>query len=206
LSFASREFYWFMTKYIITLVAAASLSLTGCSQKTHVERTSQDFNALPPGVQKAVREYAPNAEIASVDRKNRGGISYYVIEFKDTGRNPKLTLAENGMMMENEDRKAVGSASPGSGTVVGRSRESRPESTLGAPSGTTGRAASVDLSALQLAVQKTLQAQVPDGVIKSISRHDDNGRLVYEFEFQDQGKNPTMRIAEDGAVVQTLKK
>lgn len=43
-------------------------------------------------------------------------------------------------------------------------------------------------------------------MIKSITRHDENGRVIYEFEFEDQGKNPTMRIAQDGSVVQTLKK
>ena len=41
---------------------------------------------------------------------------------------------------------------------------------------------------------------------RAITRHDENGRLIYEFEFESSGKNPTMRIAEDGTLVQTLKK
>src|SRR5436853_263013 len=98
-----------MTKYLIAIVAAASLGLGGCSRTSHVEKTSQEFNALPPAVQKAVRAQAP-------------------------------------------------------------------------------------------------KAQASNATIKNIRRHDENGRLIYEFEFEDQGKNPTMRVAEDGTVVQTLKK
>ena len=40
----------------------------------------------------------------------------------------------------------------------------------------------------------------------SVTKHDDNGRVVYEIEFKDQAKNPTMQIAEDGTLVQDLQK
>ena len=194
-----------MRKNILVLLTAASLTLAGCSEKAHVQKTSQEFNALPTAVQKSVRSHAPNAEIASVDKKTRDGMNYYVIEFKEPGRNPKLTLTESGTVVEND--RWMGSANPGSGTISGRSSENeRPKSTLNAPNGTTARSAKIDLSALPLPVQKTLQAQAPNATITGITRHDDNGRAVFEFEFEDQGKNPTMRISEDGTVVQTLKK
>jgi len=196
-----------MRKNILVLLTAASLSLAGCSEKRHVEKTSQEFNALPPTVQKAVRSRSPNAEITSVDKKTRDGMNYYVIEFKEPGRNPKLTVTESGTIVDMQNEKWMGSASPGSGTVSGRSTEpERPKSTLNAPTGTTPQSAKIDLSALPQAVQKTLQSQAPNATITSIIRHEDNGRAIFEFQFEDQGKNPTMRISEDGTVVQTLKK
>jgi len=138
-------------------------------------------------------------------------MNYYVIEFKEPGRNPKITLAENGMVMEADNERTMGGTGPGLGTTIDRSIDRATGSAktnfgINAPSGTTGKAANVDLSALPTAVQKTLKAQAPDATIKGISRHDENGRLVYEFEFADQGKNPTIQISEDGTVVQTLKK
>ena len=96
----------------------------------------------------------------------------------------------------------MGSASPESGTTSGRWSDNKGT----APSGTTGREAKIDLSALPTPVQKSLKAEVPNGVITDISRHEENGRTIYEFTIEDQGKNPTLRIAEDGTVVQSLKK
>ena len=180
--------------------------IAGCSRQSSIEKTSQQFNALPPAVQHAVRSQASTAEIASVDHKTRDNMTYYVIEFKNPDRHPKITVAENGTIISG-DIKSMGSPGPLSGRETGAGRKpSEPSSTLGAPKGTTGKVASTDLSALPVPVQKTLKSQVPDGVIKGITRHDENGRTVYEFEFEDQGKNPTMWIAEDGMVVQSLKK
>ena len=39
-----------------------------------------------------------------------------------------------------------------------------------------------------------------------VKAQDELRKREIEFQFEDQGKNPTMRISEDGTVVQTLKK
>src|SRR6266481_2308880 len=109
-----------MKKYIVIFLAVAGLALAGCSQKSSVERTSQKFNSLPRAVQHTVRAQAPDAEIASVDKKSRNGMQYYVIEFKEPGRNPKITIAENGTLVTTDGERAMGSASPDSGTISGR--------------------------------------------------------------------------------------
>ena len=199
-----------MKRNIIIGLTIACLTLVGCSQKSSVEKTSQSFNTLPPAVQKTVRSRAPGAEIASVDKKTREGMNYFVVEFKEPGRNPKLTIAENGTILTSENEKAMGGVGSDSTTITGRwdktTHKSDTEPNLNAPKGTTPRTANIDLSALPVPVQKTLKAQAPDAVITSLKRHDDNGRTVYEFQFEDQGKNPSMRISEDGTVVQSLKK
>jgi len=122
-----------------------------------------------------------------------------VIEFKEPGKNPKLTIAENGTILTSDAEKEMGSANPPLGSESGRG-------SVDAPKGTTGKAAKIDLSALPVPVQKKLKSEAPTAVIKGITRHEENGLMIYEFEFEDQGKNPTMRIAEDGSVVQSLKK
>jgi len=199
--------YFDMKKYAITVLTVACLMMAGCSQKSSVERTSQKFNSMPQAVQKTVRSYAPAAEIASINTKTRNNMTYYVIEFKEPGRNPKLTVAQNGTVITPEAERAMGSARGELDTNTGTwFNRKEPGSTLGAPQGTTPRAARIDLSALPLPVQKTLKSEAPNATIEGISRHDENGRVIYEFEFEDKGKNPTMRIAEDGTVVQSLKK
>jgi hypothetical protein len=65
--FARRFFHeQLYEQYLIALVTAIGL-LVGCNQS--VKTASEDFNSLPPAVQKKVRAQAPNAEIASVSEK-----------------------------------------------------------------------------------------------------------------------------------------
>ena len=151
-----------MTNFTFAVWMAACLAITGCSKQSRVERTSQQFNSLPRAVQQAVRSQAPNAEIASVDRKIRNGTTYYVVEFKEPGRNPRFTVAENGTVLGADTDKSMGGSSGESGTSsAGSGKSSAPNSSTGAPQGTLGKAASTDLSSLPEPVQKTLKSKVP---------------------------------------------
>ena len=70
------------------------------------------------------------------------------------------------------------------------------------PTGATG----TKFSALPEAAQKTIKAKAPDAQISDISRHEDNGRVYYAVEFSDKGKNPTIKVADDGTLIQDLQK
>jgi hypothetical protein len=52
----------------------------------------------------------------------------------------------------------------------------------------------------------TIKTQSPDAPIANISRKEVNGRTIYEVEFKEPGKNPTILVAEDGTIVQGLQK
>lgn len=70
------------------------------------------------------------------------------------------------------------------------------------PTGAVG----TEFSALPEKVQKTIQAHAPDSEISNISRETDNGRTIYEVSFKDTGKNPSIKVADDGTLVQDLQK
>ena len=171
-----------MKKYIITLVAASGL-LVGCNQ--NIKSASEDFNTLPPAVQKTVRAQAPNDEIASVSQKTENGAKVYEVELREEGRNPKLVVAADGTLISSDLPKPAGAVQ----------RLLTPTGAVGTP-----------FSALPEAAQKAIQSHAPNAQIAGISRHEENGRVIYEVEFKDQGKNPTMKVAEDGTLVQTLQK
>jgi uncharacterized membrane protein YkoI len=168
------------------MVVAAGL-LTGCDRS--VEQASQDFNSLPPAVQKAVRSQAPDAEIAHVSTTTENGVPVYEVEFREPGVNPTLLVSADG-------------------TVLNSAGTSKTEGIMGTidkaltPTGAIG----TQFSALPPEVQKTIQSRAPAAEITDISRSEDNGRVIYEIEFKDEGKNPAMRIAADGTLVQDLKK
>jgi len=173
-----------MKHYVITLLAAAGLLVVGCNQS--VETASQKFNELPPAVQKTVRAQAPNAEIVDVSKTSSNGMDAYQVEFRsEHGANPKVLVAANGTLLNSDMAQPAGAIQ----------KMLTPTGAVGTP-----------FSSLPEAAQKTIQAQAPHAQIAGISRHADNGRVIYEVEFNDEGKNPTIKVADDGTLVQSLQK
>ena len=163
----------------ISLIAALGL-LSGCNKS--VENASQKFNELPPAVQKTVRAQSPNGEIADVTKKTENGMDVYEIQFREPGSNPKVVVAADGKLVNTDMARPAGAV----------------ERAL-TPVGATG----TKLSALPEKAQRTIKAKAPETQITSISRQDKDGRVIYEIAFKDQG---TMRVAEDGTLVQDLQK
>lgn len=167
-------------KTYIAALSAASLLLVGCNQ--NVGTASREFNELPPAVQKTVRAHAPDAEVANVNAKEMDGQTVYEIEFADAGRNPQIVVAYDGRMLQSDMTKGA----PGTLERV-----------------LTGRGAvGTQLSALPKSVQKTVQERAPNAMIENISRNEENGRVIYTVEFKDKDANPTLKITEDGTLVE----
>jgi len=172
-----------MRKYAITMMAAACL-LAGCDQS--IEKASLKFNELPPAVQKTVRAQSPNGEIAAVAKTTDNGMDVYEVKFKQPdGSTPKVLV--------NMDGKLISSDFPHTAGAIER---------VLTPTGATG----TKFSALPEAAQKTIKAKAPDAQITDISRHEDNGRVYYTVEFEDKGKNPTIKVADDGTLIQDVQR
>lgn len=169
-----------MKKYLVSLFAAAGL-VAGCNKS--VESASQKFNELPPPVQKTVRAQAPQAEIADVSHKTENGTDIYEVQFREPDRNPKVVVAADGRLLNTDFTRPAGKV----------------ERML-TPTGATG----TKFSSLPEKVQRTIQSTAPGAEISNISRQEKDGRVFYEVEFQEKGKNPTIRVAEDGTLVQDL--
>lgn len=174
-----------MKKTIISMIAVTGL-LVGCNRS--IESASQNFNQLPPSVQKTVRAHAPNAEIAAVDKKTQDGMVLYEISFNEPGKNPSILVAADGRLVSTDMTTAKGA--PGTLDRVFKG------------TGATG----TKLSALPEKVQKTIQSQAPNAELVDISRKEKDSLVYYEVEFKDKGKNPTMYVAEDGTLIQSVQK
>jgi uncharacterized membrane protein YkoI len=155
----------------------------GCNRS--IETASQDFNSLPRQVQKAVRAQAPDAEVTSVSHRTDNGREVYDIQLKHGDQTSKMIVAADGTVFSTDMTKAPGTL----------------EKML-TPTGATG----TKFSALPVKVQKTIKSNAPEADIADISRTEENGRVIYVVEFRDKGKNPTIRVAEDGTLVQDLQK
>ncbi len=174
-----------MKVYIVLAATAGALLLAGCNKG--VESASRDFNSLPPAVQKTVRAQAPENEIVSVNHTTSNGVEVYKVEFRAParGKNPTVVVAPNGTLISTDLAQPAG----------GLKKLLTPTGAVGTP-----------FSSLPEKVQRTIQAQAPNAQIANITRHDKDGRTIYEVEFRDTGKNPTIQVAEDGTLVQNLQK
>lgn len=178
-----------MKVYMVTLLAAAGL-VAGCNQS--VESNSQSFNSLPTAVQKTVRSQSPNGEITSVARTTDNGVEAYKVQIHNPGANNDSTMvvATDGRVLNTD----MPNNNP-NGIVSDVKKALTPTGAVG-----------TQFSALPETVQKTIKAHAPDAQISDISRHSDNGRVIYEVSFKDQGMNPSIKVAEDGTLVQDLQK
>jgi len=174
--------------YAVTLIAAAGLAV-GCNKS--VESNSQSFNTLPPAVQKTVRGLSPNGEITGVSKTTQNGVDAWKVDIRNQGAD------KDNEMIVDVDGKVLSSDMPNTpnGVIPSVKKALTPTGAVG-----------TKFSALPEAVQKTIQSHAPDAPIADIERHSDNGRVIYEVSFQDTGKNPSIRVAEDGTLVQELQK
>jgi len=174
--------------YMVTLIAAAGLA-AGCNKS--VESNSQAFNTLPPAVQKSVRSQSPNGEITSVSKTTDNGMDAWKVDIRNQGSD------KDNEMIVAADGKVLSSDMPNNqnGIVQDVKKALTPTGAVG-----------TQFSALPESVQKTIQAHAPESEISNISRHSDNGRVIYEVSFKDQGRNPSIKVAEDGTLVQDLQK
>ena len=62
--------------------------------------TGTKLSALPENVQRTIQKHAPDAEIVDINRKDKDGLVFYEVEFKDKGKNPTIQVAENGTLLQ----------------------------------------------------------------------------------------------------------
>jgi uncharacterized membrane protein YkoI len=175
-----------MKLIVVTLIVAAGLA-TGCNPS--IESASQDFNTLPPRVQKTIRAEAPDAEIASISKTSENGLDAYKVELRREGQNSEMLIAADGRVL----RSDLPAKQDGLISNVERAL-------------TRTGAVGTKFSALPADVQRSIQTHASGAEIADVNRLEENGRVLYEVSFRDEGKNPTIRVAEDGTLVQNLQR
>jgi uncharacterized membrane protein YkoI len=173
-----------MKTQILTSIAVVGL-LAGCT-RSNVEQASNEFNQLPPAVQKTVRAQAPDAEIADIKKDSRNGREVYVVQFRDKQRHPAMEVAADGMLVKYQAGEAA-MGSPGSveGSVKGRVATSMEK----------------EYSALPVTVQKAIDANAPKAEVADIKRKEENGQVIYDIEYAGKDHKPVLRISADGHIM-----
>jgi len=141
------------------------------------------LSEAPAAVQAAVKRVVSNAEIEDVDRETKNGQVVYDVEVKQEGLNRHLKIAENGTLLaDSNQRESLGE----------RVRERV---------GINRGASTLTLDQAPASVQKTIRENCDVGTLKPIKRETRNGRVQYDVEFEKEGKNLRLIVAEDGTIL-----
>jgi uncharacterized membrane protein YkoI len=148
------------------------------------------LNDTPPAVQKTIQREANGLEIADIDKERRSGRTIYEVEFKNPGRNIEIHVAEDGTIVKDNRKDASAIGAPGT----------EPQTRIGGARGNN-----VTLAQVPAAVQQAIRTNGDPAAIKEIERGERNGRTVYVVEFQKEGRNKKITVAEDGTVLKDNK-
>lgn len=151
------------------------------------------FQDTPPAVQQTIMREAKGAEIADIDKERRNGRVLYEVEFKNPGRNVEIHVAEDGSIVQDSRRDIRGQGAPGSPPQTRTGTDLNPGN-------------NVTLDQVPAAVQAAIRQHGEPTTIKEIERGEKDGKRVYMVEFQKEGRNTKLQIAEDGTVLKDNRK
>jgi uncharacterized membrane protein YkoI len=128
---------------------------------------------LPSAVQETARREAKGREVVDIDRETWKGQAVYEIEFKQSGLNARVHVADDG-------------------TVVREERERRSLKSL---------FMGMQLDDAPPAVQQTVRRIAGDREIVDIDRKGPRTAPFYRVEIKDERNVQELRIAEDGRII-----
>jgi uncharacterized membrane protein YkoI len=145
------------------------------------------LSEAPAPVQATVKRVVSTAEVEDVDRETKNGQVVYDVEVKQEGLNRHLKIAENGTLLSDSNNRDSRSIGERVRERVGLNRD-RDASTM-------------TLEQVPAAVQKTIRDNCDVGSLKPIKQETRNGRVQYDVEYEKEGKNLRLTIADDGTIV-----
>jgi uncharacterized membrane protein YkoI len=154
---------------------------------THARVATMRVEDVPPAVAKTIEQHAAGRKVADIDRETWNGKPVFEVEFAQTGRNEQIFVGEDGTIVKQEGKIRP----PGANTGA---TGSNTETIKGPMIGTR-------FSDTPAAVQAAIKREARGAEIADIDKENRDGRVVYEVEFKDPGRNREIHLAEDGSVV-----
>lgn len=148
-------------------------------------RMSTKLEDIPAAARTAIQAQAQGRDIVDIDKETWNGQTVYEVEFRQSGRNAQLHIAEDGTIVKQDNNNAERGMST-SGTTSTRRR---------------GLFLGTQLEDTPAAVQDTIRREVGERQIVDIDKELRTGRAIYEVEVKDAEGRFQLHIAEDGTIV-----
>lgn len=132
---------------------------------------------LPAPVRETIKKEAKGRPIADIDRETWQGRTVYEVEFKASGRNPQIHVAEDGTVVKAEPSRSGELGTSLRALFMGTQLEDTPS-----------------------VVQETIRREARNGAIKDIDIERRSGQRIYEVEISGGANTFQIHVAEDGRV------
>lgn len=136
------------------------------------------IETLPAAVRETIKREADGRQIADIDRETWQGRTVYEVEFKASGRNPQIHIAEDGTIAKAEQRRGSEVGAAIRSLFMGTQLEDTPP-----------------------AVQETIRREARDRSIRDIDVEARSGQRIYEVEIDDGRSAFQIHVAEDGRIL-----
>jgi uncharacterized membrane protein YkoI len=136
------------------------------------------ISQLPAAVKEAIKREAAGRPIAEIDRETWRGRTVYEVEFKTSGPNPQVHIAEDGTLVLPDQPTATQVGEALKNLLLGTQLEDTPA-----------------------AVQQTIRHEAGDATITDIDVKRRKGERIYEVEINDRQNVFLLQVAEDGRVL-----
>jgi uncharacterized membrane protein YkoI len=137
---------------------------------------------LPAAVRETIKKQATGRPIADIDRETWRGRIVYEVEFKASGRNPQVHIAEDGTVVRAEERREGKIDAAIRSLFLGTQLEDTPP-----------------------AVQTTIRREARDRAIEDIDIERRNGERIYEVKIADVRSPFEIQVAEDGRILHDIR-
>ncbi|HEY1172442.1 MAG TPA: PepSY domain-containing protein [Verrucomicrobiae bacterium] len=168
---------------------------------------SVDMKDVPQAVQATINKEAAGRKVVDIDKETWNGQPVYEVEFAQTGRNAQLHIAANGTVVKSERNDATDRAVRNNDRTVRNDRNNRnavdrDNKDLQDRTFFMG----TQLADLPTAAQATIKREAAGKDIVDIDKETRDGRVVYEVEIKQEGKNIELHVAEDGTILRDSRK
>lgn len=133
---------------------------------------------LPAAVRETIKKEAAGRQIADIDRETWQGRTVYEVEFKASGRNPQVHIAEDGTVLKAEQPRSSQLGTTIRNLFMGTQLEDTPP-----------------------AVQETIRREMRNGAIDDIDVKRRGGQRIYKVEISDRQNTFQIHVAEDGRLL-----
>lgn len=166
---------------------------------------SVDMKDVPQPVQATINQQAAGRKVVDIDKETWNGQTVYEVEFAQTGRNAQVHIAADGNVVKSERNDPA--RVDRNNNNNNRDRNNRNAAVDRKPAERdSGPMFGTQLKDLPTAVQATIRREAGTNEIVDIDKETRDGKVVYEVEIKQPGKNIELHVAEDGTIVRDSRK
>ena len=165
-------------------VAILALSVVAGTDLLSQDEEEVSLDAVPAAVKATILEEANGAEVEEVEREVEDGKVVYEAEFEVDGQEVEIEVAKDGTLLSREidDDEEDGDDDDGD------EDEDEDED-------------EVSLDEVPAAVKATILKEADGAEVEEVEKEIEDGKVVYEAEFEVDGQEVEIEVAEDGTLL-----